>query len=101
VNLTVTSVEDVAEKALKAKTLWLDWAEIIDSYRLVPRAVLFALLHMTVSLDTTIVYWFVHLPQRTVADATAVTGIVTVFSTLFGFSLKFYIDNGRAWNAKP
>lgn len=102
-NLIVDRVEDVIEervgRVLKAKQIWMDWAEIIDSYRLVPRAILFLLAHMVVSLDTTLVYWYIHLPpgQRTGADAGAVGSLVTVLSTLFGAALKFYVDNGRKW----
>jgi hypothetical protein len=96
-------VEDVAARVFKAKGIWLDWAEIVDSYRLVPRAILFLLAHTVVSLDTTLVYWYIHLPsgQRTPADATAVCSIVTVFSALMGAAIKFYLDSGRQWAAKP
>lgn len=101
-----TDIEDIVETrvgaVLRAKALWLDWAEIFDSWRIVPRAVLLSLLHMVVSLGFTLVYWYIHLPDghRTAADAGAVVSIIGALSTLFGFSLKFYIDNGRMWGSK-
>lgn len=100
-NLQVDAVTDLedAVKAIASKQVWLDLAEIFDAWRIVPRAIIFMIAHMVISLDTTIVYWYIHLPaaQRTNADAAAVGSIVTVLSTLFGVALKFYIDNGRRW----
>jgi hypothetical protein len=102
-NLQVDAITDFegAVRALASKQLWLDWAEVFDSWRIVPRAIIFMVAHMVISLDTTTVYWYIHLPagQRTAADATAACSIVTVLSALFGVALKFYIDNGRKWTA--
>ena len=103
-NLQVDAVTDIetAVRALASKQLWLDWAEIFDSWRIVPRAIIFMVAHMVISIDTTAFYWYIHLPhgQRTAADATAVCSIIGVLSTLFGVALKFYIDNGRKWTDK-
>lgn len=101
-NITVVDVEETVERALKAKALWLDWAEIIDAYRLVPRGVLAAVTKLTLSGCTTMVYWYIHLPtgQRTTADAAAVVSIVTVLTALLGASFAFYIQNGRRWTDK-
>jgi hypothetical protein len=105
VNLTVEAVEDGAVEIgmrILSKQAWLDAAEIFDAWRIVPRTIIFMIAHMVISLDTTLVYWYIHLPaaQRSTADAAAVGSIVTVLSTLFGVSLKFYIDNGRSWTTK-
>jgi hypothetical protein len=102
VNLAIDAVE-VVGRAFHAKQLWLDWAEIFDSWRIVPRAIMFMIAHMVVSLDWTIVYWFIHLPNdhRAASDATAACALVGVFSTLFGVALKFYMDNGRQWGTPP
>jgi hypothetical protein len=100
-NLQADAVTDIenAVRVLTSKQLWLDWAEVFDSWRIVPRAIIFMITHMVITLDTTIVYWFIHLPNehRSASDATAAGAIVTVLSTLFGVALKFYIDNGRKW----
>jgi hypothetical protein len=102
-NLEVVGVEDFETRVVKtlvSKQLWLDAAEIFDAWRIVPRAIMAAITHLVLTLDSTVVYWFLHLPNdhRSGADAAAATGIVTVLSTLFGFALKFYIDNGRKWS---
>lgn len=102
-NLQVESVEDIIEErigaALRAKALWLDWAEIFDAWRIFPRGVLAAVVKMTVSTCTTAVYWYIHLPDghRSGADAAIVTGIVTVMTALLGATFGFYIQNGRRW----
>lgn len=104
-NLTVDDVEDAAAEAgrrLTSKQLWMDLAELFDAWRVVPRAIIFMIAHMVISLDTTTVFWYIHLPvgQRTGADAAAVGTIVGVLSTLFGVALRFYLDNGRRWTDK-
>lgn len=101
-NIEITSVDDLetrVAKSLVSKQLWLDAAEVFDAWRVVPRAIMAAITHLVLTLDSTVVYWFLHLPNdhRSASDAAAATGIVTVLSTLFGFALKFYIDNGRKW----
>lgn len=104
-NLTVTAVEDGAVefgKRLLSKQIWLDCAEVFDAWRIVPRAIMAAITPMVITLDYTVIYWFIHLPNdhRSASDAGAATGIVTVLSTLFGVALKFYMDNGRKWTDK-
>lgn len=91
-----------AVRALASKQLWLDCAEVFDAWRIVPRAIMAAITHLVLTLDATVIYWFIHLPNdhRSASDAGAATGMVTVLSTLFGVALKFYIDNGRKWGAQ-
>lgn len=88
---------------LTNKPLWLDWAEITDAWRLVPRAIIFTLLGWNIYLIDRIWSWYSHLAtaDRTVADAALIGSIITAVTGLFTLSLKFYQNSGRQWHGQP
>lgn len=82
-------------------TKLLEAAEVFDSWRVVPRLIVFV--YLTV-FCWAIVYFSVmyfHLPleHRTVALTAFVTTVLTAMTTAFPFIVKIYTDNGRDWDA--
>jgi hypothetical protein len=103
VSSTTVTLEQRVGKVMANKQLWLDWAEITDAWRLVPRAILAVLLLWNVYLIDRIWSWYAHLPsaERTTADAALIGGIITAITSMFTLSLKFYQNSGRRWNGQP
>lgn len=84
------------------KPHWLDIAELIDSYRVVPRVFLFACFGWTVEITRQLLQWYTHIPseQRSI-EASGFASVV--FLTVFGFlKLVFseYSANGRDWSGQ-
>jgi hypothetical protein len=82
---------------------WLKWAEVFDSWRVIPRLLLAFYCTWSVYLIDKIVNWYIHLsiPAQTVQNAaliTAVSGVLTGFGVPI---FNIYSQNGRDWNAKP
>jgi glucose dehydrogenase len=83
------------------KRAWLDGAEIVDSWRVVPRLIVCVYLGLLiwVTVYFSINYFAVPAVQRTV-ELTAFTSVV--MTAAFGalpFIVKIYMDGGRAWGA--
>lgn len=100
---TVQRIESTVASALKNKALWMDWAEIIDAWRLVPRIIIFALLGWNIVLIDRIWTWYAHLPtaDRSTSDAALIGVIVTAVTGLFTLAVKFYNNSGRVWTGQP
>ena len=82
------------------KQRWLDLAELIDSYRVIPRIFLAACFWWTVVVTRELLFWYIRLPheQRSI-EASGFASVV--FLTVFGFlKLVFseYSANGRDWS---
>jgi hypothetical protein len=95
-------VEQTAVRALKAKQLWMDWAEIFDAWRVVPRSILYSFGYWTIYIADRTLFWYFHLAtaDRTVQDAGLVTGVITAVTGVFGLTIKFYSTSGRQWTAQ-
>lgn len=85
------------------KQEWLRVAELIDSYRVIPRLFLTACFVWTVWVSDVCLIWYIHLPHAERGLEASGFGSV-VFLTVFGF-LKLvystYAATGRDWNAAP
>lgn len=85
------------------KAAWLHWAEIFDSWRVIPRLFFLACFVWVVSTTSTLLEWYVHLPKDERGLEASGFGAV-VFTALVGF-LKLVFDtyskNGRDWTSKP
>jgi hypothetical protein len=82
------------------KQLWLDIAEIIDSWRIFPRFMVIAVYGWIAWFTDWFVRWYEKLPaaDRT-TEVTAVFGIV--IPAVFGLAVwvsKMYLDGGRKWD---
>jgi hypothetical protein len=85
------------------KQRWLDFCEVFDAARIVPRSVLYAFGIWTIYIADYTLFWYFHLPvaERTVQDAGLVTGTITAVTTVFGMTIKFYNNSGRQWAGQP
>jgi hypothetical protein len=83
------------------KTIWLHWAELVDSYRLFPRAVLIAYGWFVYQVVMQILHWYFAEPalSRGTEETAMVIGVTGFISTIGGYVFRVYSDNGRDWNA--
>lgn len=82
------------------KEQWLQTAEIVDAFRVVPRLVLFAYLIFVFWLTDRIIDWYFALPaaERSMEASGLAVGLftaITGFGTVF---VNMYIKTGREWN---
>ncbi len=85
---------------MKADDPWLIAAERFDSFRVVPRALIFGYCGFASYLIEQIVSWYTHIPlaEQSIQNAGMVTGIITAI-TGFGIPIfRIYSENGRDWN---
>lgn len=78
----------------------LDWAELIDSYRIYPRLFLACCFFWTVGISHMLLHWYMAMPKEERGiEASGFASVV--FLTIFGF-LKLvyqtYSDAGRDWS---
>jgi hypothetical protein len=83
--------------------LWLGWAEIFDSWRVVPRL---ALAGYGLFVYKTIFYildWYTHEPATSRGtEESAVVGVVVTALTGFApWIFRIYSENGRDWQSSP
>lgn len=100
---TTVTLEQRVVKVLKAKQLWLDWAEIFDAWRIVPRSILYSFAAWGIWVIDRVLSWYFHLPDgsRTGQDAALVGSVITSVTGLFTLALGFYNKSGRQWSGQP
>lgn len=85
---------------MKCKQAWLDFAEVFDTLRVIPRAILFLYGYWMVNVTDWLVRWYEKLPA--IERTSQVTAFVTiVLPGIFGLAVwvyKIYSDGGRAWS---
>jgi multidrug resistance efflux pump len=74
------------------KQTFLDVAEVIDAFRVVPRGVLIAY----GILVWVVVSWFMGIPAPTTQQAALVTTVTGLIAAVAGL----YQNSGRGWNKK-
>ena len=86
---------------MKAK--YLDYAEIFDSWRVVPRSVLFGYCWWVAHVTDRTLDWYMHLPatERTLESSGLAGAIITAITGMSVWVFKVYSDNGRDWTARP
>jgi hypothetical protein len=85
------------------KASFLHAAEIFDSWRVVPRVVLFLYGAFVYKVTFYILDWYIHEPA-TARGTEESAVIVGIFSALTGFAswvFKVYSENGRDWAQNP
>lgn len=81
---------------------WIDAAEVFDSWRVIPRAVLLGYCWWTVYLVDKLTGWYMHIPvaERAVETAGFAGAVITAVTGMGAFVFKIYSDNGRDWNSR-
>ena len=81
---------------------WLLWAERFDSWRVVPRVILFLYCGFVYKVTFYMLIWYTHEPAvaRGVEETAFVSAIFTAMSMLAGYVLNIYTNAGRDWNAR-
>lgn len=85
------------------KVKLLDAAEVIDSFRLVPRIILFCFGYWTIDVTYRILFWYFKLPsaERTLETSGLAMGIITAVTGLLTLVIKDYTATGREWGIPP
>jgi len=85
------------------KALWLHSAEVFDSWRVVPRLVLFCYGAFVYKTTFFILEWYSHEPAnaRGTEESAVVIGVFTAVTGLASWVFKIYSDSGRDWNQNP
>jgi len=83
------------------KQAWLDAAEVFDSWRVVPRTIVFIYLALLVWLTVYfgIKYFDVPLAERTTQLTAFASILITAAYGAFGWIYKIYVAGGRDWDA--
>lgn len=83
------------------KQLWLDIAEIIDAWRVVPRVLLFAYCTWVWHVVAEILAWYQALPavERSMEASGMAAAVITAVTGLSAWVFKVYSAGGRDWQA--
>lgn len=85
------------------KPLWLDWAEVFDAWRVIPRGVLFAYSVWLVYVIDRLLTWYMALPipAQTPQASGFCFGAIAAVSALGNGVFKIYSQHSRNWNTVP
>lgn len=81
----------------------LDWAELFDSWRVVPRLFLAAWTIFTMDIGYQTLHWFFAQPanSRGFEEASVVVGVFTAALGMVKLVFDRYSQTGRDWNQQP
>ena len=87
----------------KVKDNLLHAAEVFDTYRVVPRTIIFMACWYVYHFTDMLLFWYTHEPKegRGIEESTAVTAIIAALAAVLTAAFKFYMDNGRDWTPPP
>jgi hypothetical protein len=83
-------MEEKIKKTVKDKLL--DFAEIFDAFRIIPRGILIAFGYLVYY----VIDWYMKLPEPSTQHAALVTTVVGASAAVIGL----YNNSGRPWNKK-
>jgi len=81
------------------KQTLLDWAEIIDAYRVIPRILLFAWMVFYMSYTWGLTEMFFALAEPTTGQAAFVTTVISALGTMSIWLGNIYITSRRSWSS--
>jgi len=87
---------------MENKEGWLNGAELLDAYRIIPRSILIAVLWFTGFYIYDISAWYMSLPaiERSV-EVSAFAGVtIPALFGLAGKMIDWYLKTGRSWVTK-
>ena len=76
---------------------WLDWAEIIDAYRVVPRILLIGWMVFYMVYTWEITHIFFALPDPSTGQTAFVTTVVSALGTMSIWLGNIYMSSRRMW----
>ena len=96
-NLTVDSGTRVN------KQWWLNGAEIIDAWRVIPRALIVVFCVWFAYTTDFIIHWYASLSVegQTTQVSTFCGAVFGVMGTMAGYVFKVYTSGGRSWDQLP
>lgn len=85
---------------MKNKQAWLDVAEVIDAYRVIPRVLLFAwmVFYMSYTWDLTDIFFSLSDPNN--GQAAFVTTVISALGTMSVWLGNIYVNSRRSWDGK-
>ena len=86
------------------KEKWLTYAELFDSWRVVPRILLFGYSAWLVIATDRLLSWYMGLPiaAQTAQASAFCGGSITALTGIGGYVYRIYSENGRDWsNMQP
>lgn len=81
----------------------LKWAEVFDSWRVIPRLVLFAYGAFVYKVTFFILVWYTNEPAtaRGTEESAVIIGVFTAIAGFASWVFKVYSESGRDWNQAP
>jgi hypothetical protein len=91
---------DATGGAVKNKQTWLDMAEVIDAWRVVPRGLIVTFVTFTVCIVSNLLAWYMDLPaaERVMEASGFAFGVITAITGLLTAAIKIYVSTGRNWD---
>lgn len=85
------------------KTRYLDFAQVFDQLRVVPRLVLFGYGAWVAHVTDSTLTWYMHLPsaERTLEASGLAGAIITAVTGLFPWIYRIYSDAATDWTQVP
>jgi hypothetical protein len=82
------------------KQRYLDVAQVIDQFRLVPRFIFFAYGVWIIHVTRWVLNWYMALPatERTLEASGLAATIISVITGLFPWIYRIYSDNANDWS---
>jgi hypothetical protein len=83
------------------KSALLDYAEVFDAWRVVPRLLLFGYAWWLVVIVDALLSWYMRLPiaAQTVQASGFCFGAITSVTTVGGYVYRIYANTGRDWDS--
>jgi hypothetical protein len=84
------------------KQVWLERAEMFDTWRVVPRSVLFGYAWWVTHVTDSVLSWYEGLPssERTLEASGLAGAIITAITGLAVYVYKIYSDSANDWNSR-
>lgn len=84
------------------KTRWLDAAQVFDTWRVVPRFILFGYAAWVAYVTDSLLRWYMHLPaaERTLEASGFGATIITAVTGLLPWVYRIYSDAANDWTAQ-
>lgn len=85
------------------KQRWLDAAEVFDSWRVIPRVMLFLYAFYVSKVTLTVIMRYFEADATSQQSAAMAALVGVIFTAITGFSpwiFKIYSDNGRDWDQR-